>query len=330
MNPSLNLHGLGEWPIVPIADLEGSTKYSAEEIQCRNKLAALFRLVDMFQWSQGIYNHITLSLPNKTGDPMKQEVLINPLGMLYREITASSFVKITLDGQVLDPGSTPLGINQAGYILHSAIHEAREDGKCALHVHTAAGSAVSTMKCGLLPLNQEAMLIGPVSYHQYEGMLSDEQEKESIKKSLGSENKVIILHNHGFAVAAETVEEALHLTYHTIIALETQVRAVRGGIENLIMPSKQAVKRAYEIAKHGSNGMNRTVAANGKMQHTYEKVANIEWGVGELEWEAYMRTLDEAGYQTGHHYRLPSLRKTIYSKMHADSKCPSMAQKHGK
>jgi len=327
MNPSLNLHGLGEWPVVPIADLEGSTKYSAEEIQCRNKLAALFRIVDMFQWSQGIYNHITLQLPNKSGDPSKAEILINPLGMLYREITASSFVKITLDGRVLDPGSTPLGINQAGYILHSAIHEARHDAMCTLHVHTAAGSAVSTMKCGLLPLNQEAMLIGPVSYHDYEGMLSDEQEKTAIQEHLGNENKVIILRNHGFAVCAESVEEALHLTYHTIIACETQVRAVRGGIDNIHMPTPIAVKRAYEIAKHGTNGMNRTAAANGKMQHTYEKVANIEWRVGELEWEAYMRTLDEAGYQTGYHYKLPSLKKSIYSKMHADAKCPSMAHK---
>jgi len=320
MNPSLNLHGLGECPVVPIADLQGSKKYSPVEIECRNKLAALFRIVDMFQWTQGIYNHITLRLPNPSGDPAKSEVLINPLGMLYREITASSFVKITLDGRVLDPGSTPLGINQAGYILHSAVHEARSDVKCTLHVHTAAGSAVSTMKCGLLPLNQEAMLIGPVSYHQYEGMLSDEQEKDAIQEHLGPNNKVIILHNHGFAVCAESVEEALHLAYHTIIAMETQVRAVRGGVENLILPDKIAVKKAYEIAQHGSNGMNRTSAGNGSMKHTKEKMGNIEWRVGELEWEAYMRTLDEAGYQTGHEYRLPALRSMIYKNVD-HSKC---------
>lgn len=82
------------------------------------------------------------------------EILINPLGMVYREMTASSFVKISVDGRIIDPGSTPLGINQAGYILHTAIHEARPDVKCVLHMHTTAGAAVSSMKCGLLPINQ--------------------------------------------------------------------------------------------------------------------------------------------------------------------------------
>jgi adducin len=93
--------------------------------------------------------------------------LINPFGLLYNEITASSLIKISLAGEVLDPGSTNLGINQAGYVLHSAIHEAREDVHCVLHLHTAVVAAVSSMKCGLLPLCQEALIIGPVAYHDY-------------------------------------------------------------------------------------------------------------------------------------------------------------------
>lgn len=313
MNPSIGLYTLGQKPIIPIADLEGSKKYSHEEIEFRNKLASLYRLVDMFQWSQGIYNHISYRLPSKSGH---EEILINPLGILYREVTASTLVKITVDGKVLDPGSTGLGINQAGYILHSAIHEARPDIKCVLHLHTASGAAVSTMKCGLLPLTQESMLIGPVSYHEFEGMLSLEEEKRSIAHAVSDKNKkVVMLRNHGFVVCSDSIEEALHLAYHTIIAIETQVRAIPFGISNLVLPPEKYIKKTYELAVHGTNGMNRVSAENGNngtMVHTLEKQGNIEWGVGELEWEAYMRHLDQIGYKTGYKYRLPLLKESIY------------------
>jgi adducin len=197
-------------------------------------LAALYRLVDLFHWSQAIYNHITLRLPGDSHD-----ILINPLGMVYREMTASSFVKISLDGRVKDPGSTGLGINQAGYILHTAIHEARPDVKCVLHMHSASGAAVSSMKCGFLPICQESMVIGPVAYHEYCGMLSAEEEKNEIVKHLGNK-KVIFLRNHGFACCGVSVEEALHLAYHTIIACEAQVAAMAAGKDNLVVPSEAA------------------------------------------------------------------------------------------
>uniref|UniRef100_A0A914GPQ1 Class II aldolase/adducin N-terminal domain-containing protein n=1 Tax=Globodera rostochiensis TaxID=31243 RepID=A0A914GPQ1_GLORO len=295
MDVSLSLNGLGAKPLVRIADLADSKKYSAEEIDCRNKLASLYRLVDLFHWSQSIYNHITLRLPGK-----EHEILINPLGMIYREVTASSFVKISVDGRIVDPGSTPLGINQAGYILHTAIHEARPDVQCVLHLHTAAGAAVSAMKCGLLPLNQESMVIGPVAYHEYCGMLSAEDEKAEIVKHLEPDRNqqiksfwVIFLRNHGFAACGASVEEALHLAYHALIACQTQ-------------------KRAYDIAQHGANGMNRTASGqNGSMEHTYERMGDIEWAVGELEWEAWMRQLDGADYQTGHKYKMPALLEAI-------------------
>uniref|UniRef100_A0A183CQ05 Aldolase_II domain-containing protein n=1 Tax=Globodera pallida TaxID=36090 RepID=A0A183CQ05_GLOPA len=275
MDVSLSLNGLGAKPLVRIADLADSKKYSAEEIDCRNKLASLYRLVDLFHWSQSIYNHITLRLPGK-----EHEILINPLGMIYREVTASSFVKISVDGRILDPGSTPLGINQAGYILHTAIHEARPDVQCVLHLHTAAGAAVSAMKCGLLPLNQESMVIGPVAYHEYCGMLSAEDEKAEIVKHLGDK--------------------------------KTQVAAIAAGEKNLVYPNEIAKKRAYDIAQHGANGMNRTASGqNGSMKHTYERMGDIEWAVGELEWEAWMRQLDGADYQTGHKYKMPALLEAI-------------------
>jgi len=279
-------------------------------VEIRNKLAALYRLVDMFQWSQGIYNHITYRLDDKNGE---EEILINPLGLLYREVTASTFVKISIDGRVLDPGSTGLGINQAGYILHSAVHEARPDIRCVLHLHTAAGSSVASMKGGLIPVTQEGMLLGPISNIEFEGMLSLDEEKRAIARGVSDKaKKVILLENHGFAVVSQTIEEALHLAFHTIIAVETQIRALSGGIERLIVPTPKAVQKAYELALHGMNGMNRVAAQNGSMEHTFEKLKGEEWGVGELEWEAYMRTLDAAGYKPGYKYRLPYLKQLLY------------------
>ncbi|MFH4975540.1 hypothetical protein AB6A40_002249 [Gnathostoma spinigerum] len=278
--------------VVPVADIKGNDKYSKTERILRNKLACLYRLVDLFQWSQGIYNHITLRLQDNPN-----ELLINPFGLLYQEITASSLVKITLDGVIVDHGSTKLGINQAGYVLHSAIHKARPNVHCVIHLHTPVVSAVSSMKCGLLPISQEAYIIGPVAHHDFQGILDDENERDSIISDLGDKN-VLLLRNHGFVSCGSTVEEALHLAYHTIIACEIQVRAARAGIENLTIPDKKAAERAFGTAQRGAGGVNRSPAKSTEGRQ-------IEWKIGELEWEAWMRVLDSAGYRTGHIYRQP-------------------------
>jgi adducin len=152
----------------------------------------------------------------------EEEILINPFGLLYNEITASSLLKISLDGSIIDNGSTTLGLNQAGYVLHSAIHKSRPDVKCILHAHTPVVSAVSSMKCGLLPISQEAMIIGPVAYHSFRGIVNDLEERKEIVRDLGDKN-VMILQNHGFVACGQSVEDALHLAFHVIIACETQV-----------------------------------------------------------------------------------------------------------
>ncbi|CAG9537428.1 unnamed protein product [Cercopithifilaria johnstoni] len=288
-----SLHNIGGGAVLPIADLKGSGSYTLTEKLFRNKLASLYRLVDLFQWSQGIYNHITLKLPDS------DELLINPFGLLYHEITASSLIKININGEIIDRGSTKLGINQAGYVLHAAIHKARPDVRCVLHMHTAVVSAISSMKCGLLPLSQEAMIIGPVGYHDYQGIIDDESEMESIVKDLGDKN-VMLLRNHGFVACGESVEDALHLAFNTVIACETQIRAARAGIENLVIPDGKAIERVYMTArKSGGGGVIGAKDAEGKQ---------INWRIGELEWEAWMRVLDNAGYRTGHIYRQPLLR----------------------
>ncbi|VDN57811.1 unnamed protein product [Dracunculus medinensis] len=324
---SISLHNnVPSMPILPIADLRGNENYSRAEKIIRNKLASLYRLVDIFQWSQGIYNHITLRISADN-----EQILINPFGLLYHEITASSLIKINFDGDILDQGSTKLGINQAGYVLHSAIHKARRDVNCVLHLHTPVVSAVSSMKSGLLPICQEALIIGPIAYHDYKGILNDENEKESIVQDLGDKN-VMLLRNHGFVVCGSTAEEALHLAFNTIIAFQIlflrtngfvicgetieeavylvrnligacdhQIRAMRAGLENLVIPDEKAVERAYKTAKHGSGGVNRSPCKDAEGKTIY-------WRIGELEWEAWMRVLDNAGYRTGHIYKQAGLR----------------------
>lgn len=144
-----------------------------------------------------------MRLPHKEEE--QPEILINPFGLLYNEITASSLIKISLEGDILDNGSTTLGLNQAGYVLHSAVHAARPGVKCVLHLHTPVVSrkfiwkshvtifyvqvsAVSSMKCGVLPISQEAMIVGPVAYHNFNGIVCDEKERESIVEDLGDKN----------------------------------------------------------------------------------------------------------------------------------------------
>uniref|UniRef100_A0A9J8AYG1 Alpha-adducin n=1 Tax=Cyprinus carpio carpio TaxID=630221 RepID=A0A9J8AYG1_CYPCA len=225
--------------VTPVNDLRGSDSiaYEKGEKLLRCKLAGFYRLADLFGWSQLIYNHLTVRLNSE-----QERFLIVPFGLLYSEVTASSLVKINLQGEIVDRGSTNLGVNQAGFTLHSAIYAARPDVKCIVHIHTAAGAAVSAMKCGLLPISPEALSLGEVSYHDYHGILVDDEERVLIQKNLGPKSKVMILRNHGLVSVGETVEEAFYYIHNLVTACEIQVRtlASAGGPDNLIMldPSK--------------------------------------------------------------------------------------------
>lgn len=197
-----------------------------------------------------------------------------------------------LEGNILHPGKTNLGINQAGYTLHSAIHGARTDLLCVIHLHTPSVAAISATKRGLLPICQESMIIGPVAYHDYQGILVDLEERESLVKDMGSHN-VMILRNHGFVVGGRTIEEAFHFTYHLILACETQVKAMKcGGFDQLILPTESAARKTFEIASRGGGGVNRK-----------DGVFDEKWRRGELEWEAWMRILDDMGLKTGWEHR---------------------------
>ncbi|KAL6469726.1 hypothetical protein MHYP_G00208450 [Metynnis hypsauchen] len=289
--------------VTPVNDLRGSDSiaYEKGEKLLRCKLAAFYRLADLFGWSQLIYNHLTVRLNSE-----QERFLIVPFGLLYSEVSASSLVKINLQGEIVDRGSTNLGVNQAGFTLHSAIYAARPDVKCIVHIHTPAGAAVSAMKCGLLPISPEALSLGEVTYHDYHGILVDEEENILIQKNLGPTSKVLILRNHGLVSVGETVEEAFYYIHNLVRACEIQVRtlASAGGPDNLVM---------LDPTKYKNRARHPEPAGDGTSLHP-------KWQVGEQEFEALMRMLDNLGYRTGYPYRCPALRDK--AKKYSDVEIP--------
>lgn len=242
------------------------------EWQVRVDLAASYRLMARYGMSDLIYNHITAKVPGREG-----QFLINPFGMLYPEITASCFYTLDYDGRIVDKPDTPFAVNQAGFVIHSAIHKARPDLHCVMHTHTRAGMTVSTLKEGLLPLTQTAMrFYEAIGYHDYEVPTADISERERLAQDLGQHN-AIVLRNHGLVACGASVAEAFNLMYWLETACKVQVDALSLGRE-LVLPSHElATRMAHRYAPQGSNAQ--------KFAH--------------LEWQALRRQLDreDPGYR---------------------------------
>lgn len=283
--------GTGSTPVIPVSDIKGTEamSYTKQEKALRCKLASCYRLVDNNGWTHSIYNHITARISQD-----QEHFLINPFGMTYSEITASSLVKIDIRGEVIDPGSTTLGVNQAGFTLHSAIHQFRPDIKCIIHLHTPTVVAVSGMKCGFLPLSQESLICGEVSYHDYNGILVDPEERESLQRNLGPINKVMILRNHGIVACGSSIEEAYHYAFNVVNACNAQIQAMPAGVDNLILVSQEVKQKTFSTANQGGGG----VDSSGR-----------KWKIGEMEFEAQMRLMDNAGYRTGYSYKHPNIKR---------------------
>jgi ribulose-5-phosphate 4-epimerase/fuculose-1-phosphate aldolase len=197
-------------------------RVSPEEWQMRVDLAAAYRLVAHFGWDDLIFTHISARVPGP-----EHHFLINPYGMMFSEITATSLVKIDLDGGMVEP--SPYFANPAGFTIHSAVHAAREDAHCVLHLHTVAGVAVSAQEHGLLPLNQTAMLLGAeLAYHEYEGVALDHDERPRLVADLGDAS-VMLLRNHGTLAVGPTVASAFLSMYFLERACATQVATLAGN-----------------------------------------------------------------------------------------------------
>lgn len=211
-------------------------RVSPEEWQARVDLACTYRLVAHYGWTHGISNHISLRAP---GDD--DHFLINPHGLQFREITASSLVKVDLDGNITS--ESEFGINPAGFVIHSAVHAARKDIACALHTHTEAGMAVSALKCGLLPLNMSAIRFhNRIGYHAYEGVTVRVDERQRLAADLGSHN-AMILRNHGLLTLGKTPGDAFMLMYHLEKSCRSQLAAMQTGAE-LEIPSDEVLEKS--------------------------------------------------------------------------------------
>ena len=209
-------------------------RVSKEEWQVRVDLAAAYQLAALFKWTDLIYTHFSARVPGS------EDFLINAYGLMFDEITASSLVKIDKDGQVLDD-PTGMGYNAAGFVIHGCVHEARPEINCVIHTHTRAGVGVSAMKCGLLPISQHAMRVQQeATYHDYEGIALEMDERARLAADLGAKSKVMILRNHGLLTLGETVREAFELMYYLDCACQIQIDACAGGMENVLLMSQRA------------------------------------------------------------------------------------------
>ncbi|WP_428820147.1 class II aldolase/adducin family protein [Microbulbifer sp. MCCC 1A16149] len=203
-----------------LPSLEG--KVSAEEWQLRVDLAAAYRLVAHYGWDEIVFTHLSVRIPGP-----EHHFLINPFGALFEEITASSLVKVDINGEKVD--DSPFPVNPAGFTIHSAIHEAREDAQCVMHTHTVEGVAVAAHSEGLLPLSQQSLFpLASLAYHDYEGIAVREDEKARLVKDLGTA-KFMILRNHGLLTCASTVADCFLFMYLLQKSCEIQVAALAGN-----------------------------------------------------------------------------------------------------
>ncbi|NXW66696.1 ADDG protein, partial [Eurystomus gularis] len=284
-------HGM----ITPINDLPGidTSSFVKGEKLTRCKLASLYRLADLFGWAHLPNAYITVRVSKE-----HDHILIIPRGLSFSEASASNLVKVNILGDVVDQGSTTLSIDSTGFSPHVAIYSTRPDVRCVIHIHTPATAAVSSMKCGILPISQEALILGDVAYYNYQGSLDEQEERIQLQKVLGPSCKVLVLRNHGVVALGETLEEAFHYIFNVQLACETQVHALAGagGIDNLLLLDLQKFKPStHAVAATGGGGVNMA------SQH--------KWKVGEQEFEALMRMLDNLGYRTGYAYRQPLVRE---------------------
>lgn len=235
-------------------------RVTPEEWTIRVNLAAAYRIVAHYGWDDLIFTHISARVPGPV-----EHFLINPYGLLFEEMTASSLVKVDLDGTVIDP--TPYPMNQAGFTIHSAVHAARNDVGCVMHLHTRDGVAVAAHAEGLLPLNQIALVVNAdVGYHEYEGIALDLAERPRLVANLGSK-RAMILRNHGTLTVGRTIPEAFLTMYFLERACAIQVATLAGGTR-LHLPS------------------------DGVVDLVHRQVAGGAGSVHDLAWAALLRRLD--------------------------------------
>ena len=249
------------------------TMVTPQEWKARVDLAACYRLVAHYEMADMMANHISARVPDEDN-----AFLINAYGMLYEEITASSLIKIDVDGNILarpDFGDLDYGINKAGYVIHGAIHKARHDVACVIHTHTWAGMALSALDCGVLPITQTSMRFLRIGYHDYQGVVLDKKEEASLLADLGA-NEALILRNHGLLTVGKTIGEAFNWMHRLELTARSQLAAMASG-GKLVQVPDAVLQETY---------MN------------YQPQTRRPYGV--MEWPALLRKLDrmDPGFRT--------------------------------
>ena len=224
---------------------------STEEWQLRCDLAACYRLVAAYGWSDLVFTHVSARIPG-----LEHHFLINPYGLMFDEITASSLVKVDQDCRKLS--DSPFPVNPAGFVIHSAIHQVREDAGCVLHTHSRAGVAVSAQKCGVLPISQQStFVLSSLGYHEYEGVALRDDEKSRLQADLGHAN-YLMLRNHGLLTVGRTVPEAFLNMYVFENTCRIQIDAQAGG--ELIHVSPAILQGLAEVMKTATLGLGAGIA----------------------------------------------------------------------
>ncbi len=254
---------------------QAKNKFSAVEWQTRVDLAACYRLVAHFEMSDLVSNHISARIPGT-----EDEILLNAFGMMYEEITASSLIKVDLAGNILENSNSGYSINRAGYVLHSAVHEARPDVVCALHTHTAAGVALSTLKCGILPISQSSMRFAKVAYHDFEGVAFEPSEKARFAADLG-DCDVMVLRNHGLLSCGASIAQAFNSMYRLEKICQIQLMAMACNSE-FNLPCDEVVRKSNQQYANNPSALG---------------LKPTPFGV--MEWPAMLRMLDrrDASYR---------------------------------
>ncbi|CAI9174124.1 unnamed protein product [Rangifer tarandus platyrhynchus] len=279
--------------MTPINDLHtaDSLNLAKGERLMRCKISSVYRLLDLYGWAQLSDTYVTLRVSKE-----QDHFLISPKGVSCSEVTASSLIKVNILGEVVEKGSSCFPVDTTGFCLHSAIYAARPDVRCIIHLHTPATAAVSAMKWGLLPVSHDALLVGDMAYYDFNGEMEQEADRINLQKCLGPTCKILVLRNHGVVALGDTVEEAFYKIFHLQAACEIQVSALSsaGGVENLIL-LEQEKHRPHEVGSVQWAG-----STFGPMQKSR---------LGEHEFEALMRMLDNLGYRTGYTYRYPFVQE---------------------
>jgi ribulose-5-phosphate 4-epimerase/fuculose-1-phosphate aldolase len=213
---------------------------SDTEWHTRMELTAAYHLAARFGWTDLIYTHISARVPGE-----QNTYLINPFGLHFHEVTPENLIKVNFDGEIVE--ESKFSINPAGAVIHSAIHKARRDVGCVIHLHTISGVAVSSVKDGLLPISQHALhLFGDIAYHDYEGIAMRDEEKHSIVEDLGDKN-ILLLRNHGFLAAASSIAETFMLMYMLEKAAEIQVKTLSQGLPICPIPTEICVRAKEQV-----------------------------------------------------------------------------------